>query len=88
MALLLRLKPPYARIDALARPKNPVMREKMTSFEIPFENFVKSQTMPNPYITARMMPKTLAALIFEEQQQGILENLKKKRQLDNLIKER
>ena len=69
-------------MDALARPKNPVMREKMTSFENPFEIFVKSQTMPNPHITARMMPKILAALIFEEQQQGILENLKKKRQLD------
>ena len=57
----------------------------MTSFEIPFEIFVKSQTMPNPHITARMMPKILAALMFEAQQQGILENLKKERKLDYLL---
>ena len=57
----------------------------MTSFEIPFEIFVKSQTMPNPHITARMMPKILAALMFEAQQQGILENLKKERKLGYLL---
>ena len=57
----------------------------MTSFEIPFEIFLKSQTMPNPYITARMMPKILAALMFEAQQQGILENLKKEKKLDYLL---
>jgi len=32
--------------------------------------------LSDPYRTARMMPKILAALMFEAQQQGILENLK------------
>ena len=43
---------------------------------------VIKKMMCNAYTTARMMPMILAALMFEAQQQGILENLKKKRKLD------
>ena len=78
MALLLRVWAPKARIDALTRPKQHVMISKVSTVVIEKIAF-------NAYKTARMMPMILAALMFEAQQQGILENLKKKRKLDYLL---
>ena len=75
MALLLRVWAPKARIDAFTRPKQVVMIAKVSAVVI-------KKMMCNAYTTARMMPMILAALMFEAQQQGILENLKKKLELD------
>ena len=76
MAFLLRVWAPKARIDALTSPKNPIIIAKVDSKVMPLENdMIMSYPNPNAYKTARMMPMTKAALMFEAQQQGIFGNL-------------
>ena len=76
MAFLLRVWAPKARIDALTRPKNPIVISKVDSKVIPLENdMIMLYPNSNAYKTVRMMPMTKAALMFEAQQQGIFENL-------------